>query len=643
MILHLFIRLPFSADKMRILAPLNEKGARKWIIEIEYTLEVKPLPIQTSDTAPTIPQNSQVVSLEFKKPTLKAKSEQNKPTYEESFAASITTVKDPLKGHQNENRPTSNYKNFVELQELNVENFNKDISLAIRFDQTRIKYAKQPFFQSNLKLNLSPSEKDSTTKSTKEYSKETIEEEINKLDSKVNSRDAGVGASLKVYGFDLGGGVSYAKKMGEENETSDSKSKIKLSDKENKLWTRYTGKFTMPPKTGSMTTDQILSHEAMKGLNEVKDFRTAYKYVEEFGSHYLETTYHLGGYYAEEVDASLDNVTNQSQGDTSRNNQTNFDANLNVASFGKANASYGNSQNTSTGINTSSSISKTNINANKKSSVDSALTSVDFHRMLDEDIYVSKEMDSDRKATLRAFKNVNKEPKEFERYFKPIWKYLSVFEDNNGSSTQKRVFLLIKIMCKFSERLYFFRLNFEEIFSSRNDVNLVSKYLDSLESYFLKKLDDQFNCNENVGIDIDDKLAAIFNAELNKNSHLHRNLLNILDSNRIKFVDKCETIAKLIQEHPNKFWYMAFYNQKFQANKKDEWNRTLDHLITFSSSMNKCAVFDCDWHDEKEYGEEYFGKVWRWEHGDLKEVVLENQAENSNSRYFKLFIKSSSF
>jgi hypothetical protein len=178
---------------------------------------------------------------------------------------------------------------------INVESFDRNILLAIGFEQTLIKYAKKPFFNSNLKLNLARSDKDSTTKSTNVYEKETIENEINKLDVQVRSYRVGVGASFIIKCFTIGGGVNYANKKADEISTSEKKDKIKLSNKENILHTRYTRKFTMPPETDSLTTNQILSGAALVALNSVKNLRTARAYVEEYGSHYLETTYQLGG------------------------------------------------------------------------------------------------------------------------------------------------------------------------------------------------------------------------------------------------------------------------------------------------------------------------------------------------------------
>jgi hypothetical protein len=638
-LLNLYKRLPFSSDGKKILAPYDDKEVRKWIKTLEYNL-------QASSVEPTIPQILQTAvsdSVAFKKPTKLSKVE-NKNDFEENFATSITKSEDVLHGqqNQNENKTTSNYKNNSDSQLINVENFDRDILLAIGFEQTRIKYAKEPFFNNNLKLNLARSDKDSTTKSTNVYEKETIENEINKLDVNINSHGAGAGASLKLSGFDVGGGVNYANKKGNEIVTSSRNDKIKLSNKENILYTLYTGKFTMPPKADSLTTNRILSGVALADLNSVKNLRTARAYVEEYGSHYLETTYQLGGYYAEEIDASLDNKSEQSQDDNSLNNTTNFTADMKLSPLAKANATYGNTLDKSSVINTSSAIRTTNTSANKISSAGSASTSKDFHEKLYQNIYESKVMDSNRESKLEASRTGVKDQKEFKRLLTPIWKYLCNCEE--ASPTQDRIVFMIKIMCKYFENLFFFRLDFEICFSSLcNDVELVGKYLDSLESYLFKRVEDQLDGNQINDDNIDEKLAAIFSAESNQNFGLHQKLLEKLEKNKIIFVDKHGFIAKLIKEHPNKCLFIAFYNQKFQADNSEEWHKIIDKLIALkSSSINKCAVFDCDLHSEKKFDENYIGKVYRWVNGGLQEEISTlqvNHAENSNSRYYLFFIK----
>ncbi len=325
---------------MKILAPIDEQGERKWIEADDYILEVK------SNVEPTISQISQTAvsdSVAFKKPVKKSNVE-NKNDLEARFDDRIKKSKDGLHGQrQSENLTTSNYKNNSDYQLINVESFDRDILLAIGFEQTIIKYAKKPFFNNNLKINLARSEKDSTLKSTQVYTKETIEKEINKLDLRVRSRGSGVGANLKLKGFDVGVGVNYANKKSDQIEAGSQNDKIKLSNKENILYTRYTRKFTMPPETNSLTTNELLSGGARVALNSVKSLRAARAYVEEYGSHYLETTYHLGGYYAEEIDASLDNKSEQAQDDNSLNNTTNFTADMKLGPLAKANATYGNS------------------------------------------------------------------------------------------------------------------------------------------------------------------------------------------------------------------------------------------------------------------------------------------------------------
>ena len=339
---------------------------RKWIKTINYILEVKEKKtLQASNVEPLIPQFSQTAvsdSVAFKKPTKESKVK-NKNDFEAKFDSSITKSKDVLHGQQSDNKTTSNYKNNSDHQLINVQSFDKNIRLAIGFERTQIKFAKKTFFN-NIKLNLAPSEKDSTTKSTKLYTKETIEQEINKLVLKMRSHGVGVGASFKYSVIDVGGGVNYANKKGDENTDGRKNDKIKLSNKENILYTRYTRKFTMPPETNSLKTNQILSGDALDALNSVKSLRATQAYVEEYGSHYLETTYHLGGYYAEEIDASLDNKSEKSHHDNSLNNTTNITADIKLGPLAKANATYGNSLDKSSTKNTSSTIRTTNNSAN---------------------------------------------------------------------------------------------------------------------------------------------------------------------------------------------------------------------------------------------------------------------------------------
>ena len=66
-----------------------------------------------------------------------------------------------------------------------------------------------------------------------------------------------------------------------------------------------------------------------------------------------------------------------------------------------------------------------------------------------------------------------------------------------------------------------------------NDVELVGKYLDSLESYLLKSVEDQLDGNQINEDIIDEKLAAIFSAESNQNFGLHQKLLEKLEKNKI--------------------------------------------------------------------------------------------------------------
>jgi hypothetical protein len=336
----------------------------------------------------------------------------------------------------------------------------------------------------------------------------------------------------------------------------------------------------------------------------------------------------------------LDNKSKQSHDNNFHKNETKSAAEMNVGLFVSVEATYEDTSDKNTTISASSNTKKMNINANKISSVDSSSTSKDFHEKLDENIYESKVMDSDRETKLEAFQNVVKKRNEFERFFTPIWKYICNCEE--VTPTQEPIVYLIKIMCKYFESLFFFCLNFKKCFSSMcNDVELVGKYLDSLESYLFKSVEDQLDGNQINEDIIDEKLAAIFSAELNQNFGLHQKLLEKLEKNKIIFVGKHGSIAELIQEHPNKHWYFAFCNQKLQVESNEEWHKILDKLIALKrSSMNKCAVLDCDLHIEKKFDENYIGKIYRWVFGGLQEEIasmqinLENQAENSNSRYF---------
>jgi hypothetical protein len=79
---------------MKILAPKNEKGDRKWIKTIDYILEVEEKTFQLSNKDPIIPELPQTVSdlIVFRKPTKEPKFEKINDL-EANFDAGIKKTK----------------------------------------------------------------------------------------------------------------------------------------------------------------------------------------------------------------------------------------------------------------------------------------------------------------------------------------------------------------------------------------------------------------------------------------------------------------------------------------------------------------------------------------------------------------------
>ena len=621
--------MSFSSDKTLIIAQRDETAKKtKWNEEIVYKLNFSQDVGPSSNLPLTIPTLTKSELTTLKKTDLKLKKDQPDTKID------IETVEKTLHG-TNGKEVASNYPDSI-----NVEKFDGDILKAIRFNRCRVLYSKEPFFNKMQMLTLTPS-RGINIKSTNESESKQMEQELNELHSKVKSFGVGAGASLNVFGYDLGGGANFEKKKGREKTNDKINMSFNLNNKQMKLWTCYTKKFAMPP---SLENKILNEHAKSQFENEVKDFQTALDFLRKFGSHYLRTTYHLGGYYSEEIDASAKSNSNSSLTGESVVDEINSTASITIGPFAKANLNMSNTNNANETKNASSSSSKSKTSGFKDSSVTFASNSDDFLDKLSKDIYHAIILDSDRDEKINEFNDAQNKREKFEQFFTPIWEYL-------GNSENERGVFLLKIMTKFIENLFFFRLDFEKnIVTMRDDVNLVRDYVDSLEVYLLKKVREEFETSQiNDDYTIDSKLSAIFNAELNENFNLHRNLLKKLDTNHIRFVKKDESIATLLREEPNKKWFNVFYSQSFQATQTQKWNKILDSVINeikTNPSKYKCAMFDCDWHADKNEFLDKVGKVFIngcTEEVDLSQIqILENESNFSGYNFvvFNLYFKN---
>ena len=502
---------------------------------------------------------------------------------------------------------------------INLERFDKDILKAFSFKQ--MGKAHKTLLASHQQLVLSNGPNSFHTKQTFSSIRQ-YEQFANRLNEKGKNFSAVVKAGFVLEKpVELNSSFSSDKKLDSSNNSSQKNHK----EKEIELWIDYDRSFSMPPP---LTTSHhsLLNHDALDQFRHIQTLENARSFVEEFGSHFINCKYNLGGFYAEDSNILRNENTRQQNEDASKSGSVSAGVNLMlIGTEGK----YSNKQSNSDKTNTSFNESETSCKGIR--SIFHAKSRQDFLEKLFSSIYNSKILDeifeinltkildiTEQRSELngqvqfcfrfKENKTLNKSQLEanFRKAFTPIWELVK---------PDQRTWLqynLVKIVCLFCEESLFFNMEFKSLLDV-NETVIVDSYLEALEEYFfriVKNTKFSFDERPQEHNEWQKRIESIFMKELDNQVHFTN--LKICADNQISYLNENYRLVHFSRDNKNKFLYLLFYSLELLNAYPDEWSEKLKCLKEKGDedrSHNKCAIVDYDQFPESFRDKSFFNTI----------------------------------